>query len=212
MPHRPLLIAIALILTGIVVPFAIWGDRLDAIFSLAGTQRWITSHGSWAWLAGLLLITSDIILPVPSTIIMSALGLIYGWWQGGLLASAGAFFAGIIAYAACRWLGRPAALWLAGQHALEKGESLFRRHGGWLVALSRWMPVLPEAIACLAGLVRMDLRTFSLALACGCVPVGFAFAAIGAVGKSSPSLAVGLSACLPLGLWLVSKRWLRHRA
>jgi uncharacterized membrane protein YdjX (TVP38/TMEM64 family) len=212
MPHRPLLIAITLILAGILVPFGIWGEHFDAIFSLSGTQQWITSHGSWAWLAGVLLLMSDLLLPVPSTIIMSALGLIYGWWQGGLLASSGAFCAGMLAYATCRWLGRPAAFWLAGQHALERGERLFQKHGGWLVALSRWMPVLPEAIACLAGLVRMEVMAFTLALACGCVPVGFVFAAIGALGKSSPSLAICLSALLPVLLWLVARRWLKHKA
>ncbi len=212
MPRYPLLIASALILAGILVPFAIWGDRFDEVFSLSGTQAWITSHGSWAWLAGMLLLMSDLILPVPATLIMSALGLLYGVWLGGLLASAGSFLAGMVAYAACRWLGRPAALWLAGQQSLQRGECLFSQHGGWLVALSRWMPVLPEAIACLAGLVRMDLRTYTAALACGCVPVGFAFAAIGALGNRNPGLAMVLSVLLPLLLWWVARRWLQRQA
>lgn len=212
MPRAPLFVAIAIILAGILIPFAIWGGRFDAAFSLEGAQAWITAHGSWAWLAGMLLLMSDIVLPVPATIVMSALGLVHGWWLGGLLASAGAFLAGMAAYAACRWLGRPAALWIAGGQGLERGERLFSRHGGWLVALSRWMPVLPEAVACLAGLVRMDARVFAISLACGCVPVGFAFAGIGALGKSSPGAAVTLSAVLPVCLWLAARQWLRRRS
>lgn len=207
MPRAPLFIAITLILAGILIPFAIWGARFDAALTLEGAQAWITGYGAWAWLAGLLLLMSDLVLPVPATIIMSALGLVYGWWLGGLLASAGAFLAGLMAYSACRWLGRPAALWIAGSHALERGERVFARHGGWLVALSRWMPVLPEAVACLAGLVRMEVRVFAISLACGCVPVGFAFAAIGALGKSSPTAAILLSALLPILLWLAARRW-----
>jgi uncharacterized membrane protein YdjX (TVP38/TMEM64 family) len=158
-----------------------------------------------------LLLVSDILLPVPSTIIMSALGLMYGWFIGGLLASLGSFLAGLTAYFACRWLGRPAALWLAGEKGLRRGEELFARRGGWLVALSRWMPVLPEAIACLAGLVKMNLRTYLISLACGSLPVGFAFAAIGALGKTSPTTAILLSAVVPVLLWLAAQHWLKQR-
>lgn len=208
---RALLIAILLILAGILIPFAIWGEEFDMVFSLDGAQIWISQHGSWAWLAGILLLVSDIVLPVPSTIVMSALGLMYGWLVGGLLASAGSFLAGLTAYFACRWLGRPAALWLAGEDSLRRGEELFARRGGWLVALSRWMPVLPEAIACLAGLVKMNLRTYLTSLACGSLPVGFAFAAIGALGKTSPGVAMALSAAVPILLWFGAQRWLKQR-
>jgi uncharacterized membrane protein YdjX (TVP38/TMEM64 family) len=208
---RALLIAIVLILAGILIPFALWGEHFDTVFSLEGAQTWISQHGSWAWLAGVLLLVSDIVLPVPSTIVMSALGLIYGWLIGGLLASLGSFLAGLTAYFACRWLGRPAALWLAGEDSLRRGEELFARRGGWLVALSRWMPVLPEAIACLAGLVKMNLRTYLISLTCGSLPVGFAFAGIGALGKTSPTTAVLLSAILPIMLWFGAQRWLKQR-
>jgi hypothetical protein len=53
----------------------------------------------------------------------------------------------------------------------------------------------------------MEVRVFAVSLACGCVPVGFAFAAIGALGKSSPTAAILLSALLPILLWLAARRW-----
>jgi 1-hydroxy-2-methyl-2-(E)-butenyl 4-diphosphate synthase len=86
---------------------------------------------------------------------------------------------------------------------------LFEKHGGWLVALSRSLPVLPEAIACLAGLVRMPWRPFLISLVCGTLPLGFAFAAIGALGVSSPTMALVLSAVVPVGLWLLARRMLK---
>ena len=202
-------ILILLILSGIILPFMIWGARFDAALSLEGTRTWMANYGAWSWLAGVLLLIADIALPVPSTIVMSALGLTYGWFLGGLIASAGSFLSGMFAYLGCRWLGRPAALWIAGQAGLEKGEQLFAKHGGWLVAVSRWMPVLPEAIACLAGLVQMPWRVFVRALACGSLPVGFAFAAIGALGNTSPSTAITLSALLPILLWFVTQFLIR---
>jgi uncharacterized membrane protein YdjX (TVP38/TMEM64 family) len=118
--------------------------------------------------------------------------------------------AGLVAYAFCRWLGRPAALRIAGEDGLRQGEEFFAGGGAWLVLLSRWLPVLPEAVACLAGLTRMPFRRFVVALACGSLPMGFAFAAIGAVGREDPGLAIALSVAVPIVLWLVARRWLRR--
>lgn len=207
---RSLLILTLILLTGIIVPFMIWGDRFDAAFSLEGTRAWMESYGAWAWLAGIVLLIADIALPVPSTVVMSALGWMYGWWLGGLVAAAGSMLSGIVAYMACRWLGRGVARWLAGEEGLRKGEQIFEKRGGWLVAMSRWMPVLPEAVACLAGLAKMRLRVFLPSLACGSLPTGFAFAAIGHLGHGQPGWAIGLSCLLPVVLWLAAARFLRR--
>lgn len=200
---------ILVLLAGIIVPFMIWGDQFDAVLSLEGARAWMERYGRWAWLAGVVLLCADIALPIPSTVVMSALGLIYGWWLGGCIAALGSMLSGLVAYVACRTLGHRAALWIAGDEGLARGERLFARHGGWLVATSRWMPVLPEAVACLAGIVRMPWRTFLVALVCGTVPLGFGFAAIGALGATSPGTAIALSAIVPVLLWLLARRVLR---
>ena len=69
--------------------------------------------------------------------------------------------------------------------------------------LSRWLPLAPEVVACMAGLTRMPARGFHLALACGSIPLGFVFAAVGHAGVSRPLLAIALTALLPPALWLV---------
>lgn len=201
---------ILLLLTGIIIPFAIWGDQFDAALSLEGARTWMMRYGSLAWVAGVGLLVADIALPIPSTVVMSAMGLMYGWWWGGLASSLGSILSGVVAYALCRCAGHRAALWIAGAEGLAKGEALFAKHGGWLVATSRWMPVLPEAIACLAGLVRMSWRQYITALVCGSLPVGFAFAAIGHLGSSNPTLALVLSAVVPVLLWLLARRFGRN--
>jgi uncharacterized membrane protein YdjX (TVP38/TMEM64 family) len=200
---------VLLLLASIFVPFMIWGEQFDSALSLEGARGWMERYGSWAWLAGIVLLCADIVLPIPSTIVMSALGLVYGWWLGGLIAALGSLLSGIIAYTACRFAGHRAAVWIAGEEGVAKAERLFEKHGGWLVSLSRSLPVLPEAIACLAGLVRMPWRPFLISLVCGTLPLGFAFAAIGALGVSSPTMAVVLSAVIPVALWLLARRMLK---
>lgn len=162
------------------------------------------SAGRWAWLAGVGLLVADLFLPVPGTVVMSALGLIYGWVAGGLVAGLGSVLSGLLAYGLSAKLGRKAARWLAGDAGILEGERLFKGEpGGWIVALSRWMPVLPEVIACLAGISHMPLRRFLPALLIGSLPMGFVFAWIGETGEKSPALAVGLSAGLPPLIWMV---------
>lgn len=208
--NRSLTLLILVLLAGIIVPFVVWGAAFDKTLSLEGARQWMEGYGWWAWLAGIMLLVTDIVLPVPSTVVMSALGWMYGWWIGGLVAAAGSMLSGTVAYAACRWLGRGAARWIAGEEGLRRGEEIFEKSGGWLVALSRWMPVLPEAVACLAGLSRMRRRVFFPALACGSIPTGFAFAAIGHLGQSEPGWAMALSCILPVVLWLGAMRVLRR--
>jgi uncharacterized membrane protein YdjX (TVP38/TMEM64 family) len=204
---RHLLLLVALLLAGILVPFWIYGERFDAALSVEGSREWMAGFGAWAWAAGMGLLVGDIVLPVPSTVVMSALGWMYGWFWGGVISAGGSVLSGLVAYGGSRWVGRPAARWIAGEDGLKRAHDWFERGGGWLVVISRWMPVMPEAVACLAGLARMRWRTYWLALVCGSLPLGFAFAAIGHLGHSSPGVALGLSAMVPAVLWWAAQRW-----
>ncbi len=196
----------------ILIPFAIWGDALEAMFTPTGAADWLGRYGGWAWAAGMALLVADLALPIPGTAIMSALGYVYGPLIGGLLSAGGSFVSGALGYGLCRLLGRGAAVRLLGQRDLERSERLFANVGGWLVVLSRWLPVFPEAIACMAGLTRMPPPAFFLALACGSLPLGFTFAAVGSIGVENPALALLLSAALPPLLWLMVRPAFRARA
>jgi uncharacterized membrane protein YdjX (TVP38/TMEM64 family) len=196
----------------VLIPFFIWGEQIQGYFTQAGAIEWLSNYGSWAWMAGMLLLAADLVLPLPATIIMTALGWIYGPLLGGAISAAGSFISGCIAYGLCRLFGARAARRLMGTTDYEKGVAVFSKAGGWLVALSRWIPVLPEVIACMAGLTRMPAGTFLLALACGSVPLGFVFAAVGNTGRSSPTLMVFLSAALPIALWLIVKPFVTKHA
>ena len=207
--HRVLATLVALLLVGTIGPWLIWGEAFERSFSLAGTLTWLRELGPWAAAAGVGLLVADIALPIPSTIVMSALGATYGFWVGGLLSILGSMLAGLTAYGLARWAGRPAAIWIAGEDGLVRTEELFARGGAWLVLTSRWLPILPEAVACLAGLARMPFRTFFWALMVGSVPLGLTFAWVGTLTEDREGLALALSAGLPIGAWLLSQRWRR---
>lgn len=188
-----------------LIPFLIWGAGIEQAFSLDGAVTWLRGHGEWAWAAGIALLFSDLLIPVPGTAVMSALGFVYGTLYGGLIGAAGSFAAGSAAYWLCRLVGRGAAQKLLGADDLARGERLFREVGGWLVVASRVFPILPEVVACMAGLTRMPAPVFHAALACGSLPLAFVFAYVGAVGQGAPLVALSLSAAVPLVLWLAAR-------
>lgn len=186
-----------------------WGPAWEGRFTMAGTVSFLEGSGAWAWLAGLGLLVADLLLPVPGTVVMSGLGWIYGAFGGGLLAALGSMLSGLVGYGV-GWLAgeRRARRWL-GERDFERGRRLFAGGGAWMVAVSRALPILPEALACTAGLVRMPLARFVPALACGALPVGFVFAAVGAAGREAPGWTLALSVGLPAVLWLLARPWLR---
>jgi uncharacterized membrane protein YdjX (TVP38/TMEM64 family) len=186
-----------------MVPFIFWGDQLMQQFSVDGSIAWLEDFGQWAWFAGVGLLVADILLPIPGTLVMSALGYIYGPFVGGLFAALGSFAAGSIGFWICRALGERAALKLLGEKAYKKGHETFERVGAWVVVLSRWLPVFPEVISCMAGLNRMSPIKFHLALLCSAIPMGFIYAAIGYAGVENLTVAIVLSVGIPPLIWLV---------
>lgn len=201
------LILIFLLLAALVlVIFFLWGESLLATFSQEGSVTWLNQYGSWAWAAAIALLMGDILLPLPATLIMSALGYLYGTLTGGLISFAGSFLAGSAGYWLCYLMGEKAAIRLLGQKDYVRGKKLSHSVGGWVVALSRWLPVFPEVIACMAGLTRMPPKNFHLALLCGSLPLGFTYAFVGATGIEQPVLAIALSAGLPPLIWWTVKK------
>lgn len=185
----------------------IWGGGWEEQFTLAGSVKWLESAGPWAWAAGIFLLIVDLALPVPSTVVISALGYLYGVVLGGCIAAIGLMASGMLGYGLGRCFGEGVARKWLGDRDFEKGKGLFASGGGWAVALSKALPILPEVISCTAGLVRMPLQRFVISLACGSVPMGFLFAAIGHLGHDAPGWTLWLSLILPAILWALASRF-----
>jgi uncharacterized membrane protein YdjX (TVP38/TMEM64 family) len=191
----------------VIIPFAICGEGMDTLWTVGHLE----SFGKWAWLVGIGLLVGDLLLPMPSTVVMSGLGYVYGVALGGLLASLGALGSAMLGYGLCRWIGEPMVDRLVGRAGLEQGRAVFDRHGPWLVALSRWLPIMAEVVACTAGMARMRCKLFAFAAICGCVPMGFGFAWVGQLGEESPWMALTVSALGPPLLWFcVARPWVRN--
>jgi uncharacterized membrane protein YdjX (TVP38/TMEM64 family) len=176
----------------------------------------LLSHlGNWAWAVGILLILGDLVLPIPQASVITALGAIYGIALGSLIGTAGLILNGVAGYLLMSTpVRRVIERALKGRSAEAIGV-LSDRAGPWGIALSRSLPYsVPEAMVCLAGLARMPVRTFLVALGSGSISAALLYAGIGAGWARDPVLALAISYLLPIAslsavLYLTRRRGAR---
>jgi uncharacterized membrane protein YdjX (TVP38/TMEM64 family) len=180
-------------------------DANDAVLALR-------EYESWAWAVGIALIWIDLVLPVPQTTVIAALGIIYGTLLGGLLGSLALVTGGLLGYGLMLTSARRFVYRFVGPRSLYKMERLFDRGGAWAIVLTRSLPYsVPEALVFLAGLARMPMKNFIMALTIGSVPTAFAFAAIGAGWADQPIVALVVSYVLPILLLPIALYLMRPR-
>ncbi len=200
--HRKLVLVILAIVFVLIGPYLLWHEPMDAYFGSEEYQEWLTSIRPYAWLVAIGLIVSDLFLPIPAVPIMAAMGALYGAAWGGVIATAGSMLAGLVAYGLARLLGIKGARLLASDAELADLQRFFDSWGAAGIIASRALPVVPEVMTILAGLAKMHIGRFLLALALGSAPVGFIFAWLGDTAEISSSLLLILT-LIPAGAWCI---------
>jgi uncharacterized membrane protein YdjX (TVP38/TMEM64 family) len=72
--------------------------RMPTIDETTAVVLRLRDYDEWAWALGIGLIWADLILPVPQTAIIAALGIVYGAVLGGLVGSFALITSGLLAY------------------------------------------------------------------------------------------------------------------
>lgn len=154
------------------------------------------------------LLFADLFIAVPTLTVCLLSGYFLGFSYGLAFNIIGVTAAGIAGYLISRSVGR--ALLEKVIHdpvKLEEMETTFDKHGFAMILMSRALPILPEATACLAGFTHMQTWKFLLAWMISSLP----YAAIAAYAGSISSIddpkpaiftAIGLSVLL-WGAWMV---------
>jgi len=182
------------------------GSGLDA---RVGSPEALARFRSLGALGALLVVGAlvvDVLLPIPTTPLLTALGALYGILLGGALGAIGSIGAGLTGFGLARWIAPSLARRLLGDRDLGRLERFFAAYGGLAVAVSRWLPMIPEILALLAGFSTMPARRFVIALLVGSIPMAFAFAALGAGLANRPILATLIAAMVPAVAWPVVRR------
>jgi uncharacterized membrane protein YdjX (TVP38/TMEM64 family) len=201
----------ALLLAFILVPFVLFEDRMNAL-----VQDTLHSNASIAWitLAVVAFLLADIVLPIPSSFVLTTTGYLLGFEAGTAVCFVGLTSASLGGYGLGRYAGGPVAQRVVGRAQLERFADLTQRHGDALLVAFRAMPVLAEATTILAGMAHMPLPRFLLVVSIGNVVVAGVYAWIGAVSASQSSFLIAsvASIVLPVIIVLAMRRAARPRA
>jgi membrane protein DedA with SNARE-associated domain len=196
-----------LILVAIVlVPFFLFEDAFNA-FAEQIARGEASTGGAALAIGGLL--AFDVFLPVPSSIVSTAAGVLLGLWRGGAVVWIGMMTGCLVGY----WVGRrstPLARRLVGADGLVRAGTLANRYGPWAVVLCRPVPVLAEATVIFAGLVRAPLARFLALTASSNLGIAAGYAAIGAYSMRVESFLLAfIGAIVVPGLALLVARAVR---
>lgn len=167
---------------------------------------WMTRGGVVAATLGVGLLIADVLLPIPSSLVMVAHGALFGIVGGTLLSLVGSTGAAMFGF----WLGRRGGRLLERLVPLEERERadyLLKRWGTLAIILTRPVPLLAETVAIMAGTSRMGWGRAALAALIGSLPPALLYALTGAaVGKFQNTALVFMFVLLVAGFfWMFGR-------
>lgn len=191
--------------------FVVLGDNFESAWS---NEQFISKYGKAdnAWAYAVALMFSDLLLPIPASGIMSAIGSIYGFNFGLLINFSGSFGSGIFAYFLAKNFGQKASQKLCSPEELNEFKGYFDKYGSYAIICSRLLPILPEVLAITAGLTKMNFKKFTLSLFLGSMAVSILFTTIGVQTKNTPTSGIVLSVVIPLLLWISISRYTKENS
>jgi 3-dehydroquinate synthase len=190
----------ALLLGFILVPFFVLEHQTNAF-----VQDMLHSDRSLALitLAVVVFLLADIVLPIPSSFVLTTTGFLLGAGPGTMANFVGLTCASLAGYALGRWAGEPLARRVVGRAELYRFKELSQRFGDVLIVAFRAMPVLAEATTILAGTARMALPRFLSLASIGNLVVAALYACIGAISASRSSFVIVSIAAMAVPVLIV---------
>ena len=180
---------------------------------LSDPTPWMKHGGVLAACIGVGLLIADVVLPVPSSIVMVAHGALFGVWWGTMLSLVGSVGAATFGFAIGR---RGGALLERVVTPAERARasSILARWGTLAIIITRPVPLLAETVAIMAGASSMSWRMIVAASIAGSLPMSLLYALTGAAVANLQSTALMFGAVLLVAgvFWLVGMIFSRKDA
>lgn len=202
---KKILIPLGVTLAVIILSFLFFGEMEQ--FSNELLVRVGNNRPQYA-LASFLVLVSDIILPVPSSIVIYLNGLFLGAFGGFALSLVSVLCSSLIGYF-IGW-GSSAAV---RSRADQVSDDILRRYGYLAILLTRGVPVLSESVCVVCGYNRYDLKRYMVWNFLGYVPVCAIYAYAGSVSGSKEQFLISFGASVLIAgvLWLFGKKLIERR-
>ena len=147
----------------------------------------LSAGGLSAALLGTGLLIADVLLPVPSSLVMTAHGALFGILGGTALSMAGRAGSFALGYILGKHSIRTVRR-LIREQDLAKVNGIVGRWGAAAIIATRSVPIMSETIAIAAGLSKLPFGRSLLAATLGSLPEALLFSLTGAVAGSFVSI------------------------
>ena len=174
---------------------------------LSDPSGWL-GHGGWvAAVIGVGLLIADVLLPVPSSLVMVAHGALFGTFTGTLLSLSGSVGATLFGF----WIGRrggPLLERLIPPNERARANLMIDRWGALAVVATRPMPLLAETTAILAGASDLSFRSVFSAGLVGSIPPSLLYALAGSIAATFQNTALMFAVVMSVTgiFWVVNRR------
>lgn len=146
---------------------------------LSDPTPWMNHGGVLAASVGVGLLIADVVLPVPSSLVMVAHGALFGVWWGTMLSLLGSIGAALFAFAIGRRGGRLLERVVTPAERAH-ASSVLVRWGTLAIIVTRPVPLLAETVAIMAGTSSMTWRSLIVSSFAGSLPPALLYALTGA--------------------------------
>ena len=139
---------------------------LDKIDSVEDLRSYISSYGSYAALAFILIqFLQVVVLPIPAFITVGAGVLLFGPLYGAIYSCTGIILGSLVAFFIGRLFGVKVARWLVGQENLEKGLKTIKGKDKIVLTFMFLFPFFPDDILCfVAGITTVSPLFFVITI------------------------------------------------
>ena len=173
---------------------------------LTDPTPWMQHGGVLAAALGVSLLVADVLLPVPSSLVMVAHGALFGVIVGTLLSLLGSMGAALFGFAIGRRGGKLLER-LVQPAERARANKMLASWGALAVVVTRPVPLLAETVAIMTGASPLGWGRMALASFAGSLPAALLYALTGAAYANFQSVVLMFSATLLVAgsFWLVGR-------
>ncbi len=194
----PFLIAVVTI----IVMFLIF-ENLETYFTnlLQGSSKHILTYS----LVSFIVLASDIILPVPSSIVMYTNGYVLGMAGGSAISLAALMVGSVVGY----YLGKYTSIGLKTSDD-EKANNILSRYGSMAIIISRGIPIIAESVCIVCGYNKMNFKNYFILNLVGYIPLCLMYAFFGTWGydKNIFLISFAISFAVSVLFWFAGRKFL----
>jgi uncharacterized membrane protein YdjX (TVP38/TMEM64 family) len=158
-------------------------------------------------LLSFVILASDIILPVPSSIVMFMNGLVLGVVSAFFISLTASLLSSLLGY----YIGKKTSF--NTKDVDGKASRIISKYGNLALIVSRGIPILSESISYTAGFNKLKIKNYIIFNIIGYIPVCLIYSLFGAMGKGENMFLISFSLSILISglIWFFGKSFLMSK-